>query len=637
MDRETEIHNYFEAAKTKPRKIEELSDMEFAYHLSKVAGNHAFFTLVEGDYKENRGYPVVQFSMQQLFAEANVRVKSKRSLTENFLASKLKAAISVTIVSCDMYMEMPAQDRHEVVKMSRGMYDVVDTKVREATVAAAIIVLTAKPEIRKSEKNVVTMAPVTTDTKGALYPLYKALPPNVVNCYATSKNVPEVFSKIVQLLVKTDDMPVHVMMNTLVPFLSHSSTGGEHQKSFTRVHAPASKERAHHYDSAGLRVPRDDTGRYLVKSYAPPPSLKGDYNLMAAYTYLTTSRAIRGEGGGGITGLTALYYHGDVPIGFWRAYSLAYNILSVYTNSTVDRKEVGGYPMISPKATILETTTISESVNGMLRLNRPTMSLTAYTYSRTPNYGLQQLGAGPFVAFHAIQRSFSLNKKNVLTFEKSFPLVRDQIEGTVSTYNNNLKGAEIHHFFHVIACESILACCTIVPSAHPHPGFVWVYVKPHAVMGKQFLRATLQPPALKKVEKAFATRMILANSYKNYYPFHRVPFVKCDLAIPQRPSVILMRRTAKPSESVMFKYAFSESDANPEVNDQQLDEEKEQAYLSSMETYKKMQEEKLVEAQQVMNLDTVEVLTDYFEVNKMENMYPVPEVDLSAEVQDDVF
>lgn len=530
-----------------PRSVKDLSDMELAYYLSLYAGAHAFLEMCSQMNYQDPAFAnkcVANYSSAQILMEARARVTSKRAVTDNYVMAKMKGAKDVAISNTQIIVTKE-DSGVETLTLERGAYDIIPIKVREATVMANIIVLTQKPVIvtKNGEKSV---QPVQTDTTGSIFPSYKALPPKLLQIYKTGKDVPGIVEGLTTVLQDYKDKVQYVQLNAVVPHLSYASTGSIAVKDFTRVHTKSTPERDVEYmrlEARGVRMAKDDDKNFLIKGFARPPTHKKDDTLISAYRYLQESRAIRGEKGGGITSLTAMYYHGDIVLSMWRTYSLVFNILAIRANCLAQTKN---FPPI-PDGVILEAVEskgLSQHAMDMIRLSVPTMSNYKFDYSGRKEYGLQKLGTGPFLVFHVVNRSFSLNKNGALLFTPGYQVIRDHIRNTVSSYATNMPKAQVHHFFHVLVCPDILQRAVLLPSAHPHPGFGWVYAKAEkggSVLGVM-AKGCSQAVYLER-ERIFAHRLILSNAYKNYYQFHRVPFVLVDQAFPIAPYVFLMRRT----------------------------------------------------------------------------------------------
>lgn len=537
---------------SKPRSVTDLSDLELAHLVLGYVKAHAFLALVNVEEAKKDIYKVKDsFSMQEVMLTAITRAKSNRSVTENYLSGRISKATDVSIVGGNLVM-MVAGAKEEI-KMERGMYKVSDDKTTEASQCATILVQTFKPEVKTVDKRHISTVPVPTDTSGFLYPRYGRLPDVVRDVYAVSRDVPELHRNLVALISKAATTAEYCQLSVLVPYMAYTSAGSAMTRMFTAVYADATPERAASLSRTGIKLPKNtQTGQFLVRAYAPPPSLKDHYGISEAYTYLAKSREIRGENGGGVSALTALYYHGDIPLSFWRTYSASYNILSVIEGI---KQGAPGYPKIK-EFSLLESTSISQPVFDILRLNVTTSTFSGADYSVNPNYGVQPLSQkGTYVQFHQKSRNFSINSKGVLTFEKSFNILRDEILRDAKSSLNSLPNATVHHFFHVVACAEVISTCQIVASAHPHAGFVWIYVPPRVI--DSYMKVVIgSPKAIKDRETKFANRLVLSNAYKNYYPFHRIPFFKCDKLIPCNPSVTLLRRAASYKNSPLYVFDF---------------------------------------------------------------------------------
>lgn len=470
----------------------------------KIATN-VFFAAFDLDKIRLKSYPPSNYEASALMMEAIRRYKS-RAGSRAGLASRIQKSVSTVLTAGALVV----QDKVETaeLKIVRGTVQTGDNKEDKTLHAFGAIVQLYKPVLVEKK-----FTPVITDPTGTIYPTpTMTVPKFVSDAYARSATGEEIAYQCAAAVKSAATQKAYIQMIGVPPrLLERVQSESKSVMSLTHMYGPASAEVQAMFTKFG--VPASNMTVYT----GLPKVLSDVTNLDSAYDYLEKSRKVRGDSNKGLSFNTANYYYGDLPNSYMRALSIAHNLIWVYQELAKRDKSLTALYMNNDNATFTNAYEI-------VALNMPIASVSAkpeYHKTPIPNVGWSPLKkGGKYLVPFYVERNMSKKKGNSFySFTPDYPSMNDSLTVSMSVYDA-LAIAQGVKFTYVVLTKMdnhIMKNHNWLHSVHAHNGSVW------------FLPKTKGIKDTTKAEINFCSRLVAANAWKNYYPFHRVPFAKFDV------------------------------------------------------------------------------------------------------------
>jgi len=529
----------------------EMSNEELAYHLMrKGVRDHAIYSMVAVDMDrwKSMGWETTM-NVATLSVMALQRSRETKDQAVK-LASKIASSKYAVLTPLNIFVKESGKEA-ETIPMIRGTPLMGDPKEERALIRAEHAISAAIQILPPFKEKDVSAVPkcqaVCADPTGEIYPVAQQVPEILRQVYTGSPDVRNAIVNARGICRGQSDRVYCNVMKVLPQFfanLAEASKNKQYSKLIS-AYAEATNEHKQMYAKRKINEPK------FMPAYAPIPQLKMDkINVVTAFSYLLRSRAARGYDAKGRGFNTYGYYYGDIPAALYRPVNMVHNVKRIIA-------ELGGVDGIIVDSTFAGAIPLFRA-NGI------------EVYDFMGSIASVPLSDKKYAWITTIHRTVAQTKVGKLQFTPTISELEKHIAAATKNQQLTAKsyGVSITSLFHTVACPEVFTLNKYAMrlSTHAHAGGIW-------------LSEVESPKPKDDFVEIFARRMMVANLYKNYYPFHRVPFVIAD---DSKFEIFLCKNDRKDDYEIV-NYGEVEQD---------VDEQEEKSMLHDFQTYLDVQAEK---------------------------------------------
>jgi hypothetical protein len=473
--------------------LTEITDEHLCFLLIKNNITNAFTSGFNREEVESGQFERLTFERSKLVLESIARLKKAR-FSGSALIQAMSAAKKVTLSGGTLAIDKVK------IENKRGFFELEEVsnhqKIMKVTTAALVQIW--KPEKCVDNKG---FQPVNSDSDGQFYPYLATSPaPFIIKAYKESNSVREVANNIAINCEKGGGLKI--LHSSYVPQL------------FARKMAvrDTTKEWQRRACEISVRLNPNETAKYKDMcgadithgfQYCKVPVFNTKLQLLPTLKLVEAMRLIRGDSGKNLGSQTENFYYGDLPPGWGRGLAAAHTILDVLK-------------LTKCEAVRYNPTKVFSSAWSWLALNTKIYDFNSMVSSKAVGRMYPQ-ATSRILEIFSVPTSMMIDKKGIPIFTPELEDVCTQIDMMCGFSNKSVKKNP-----RVIAIYTMMRPeffdrygPYMYPTASPQSNHVWI----------------IPLNTGKMTEEMYCKRMVQANTYKTYYPFHRTPFSLVDGAI----------------------------------------------------------------------------------------------------------